>query len=73
MKTTKKQKLAKQCKDMLKNCYSDGGIASDNEYNQFLCDYAPDMVQYMSVEGLLWLKDKMDRIYENTLDSDKAL
>jgi hypothetical protein len=58
---------------MLTSCYREGGIASDNEYNQFLCDHAPDMVQYMSLEGLQWLKQKMDEVYESTADFDKDL
>jgi hypothetical protein len=71
MKKTKKQALKNKCHDMLTYSYLNGGIASDNEYNQFLCDTVPKLLDYMSVEGLEYLKEEMQRIYDNMLDVDK--
>jgi len=73
MGKSRKQKLHDKCRNMMVLGYRDGGISSNNEYNQFLCDHAPDMLQYMSVEGLQWIKAQMDEVYKNTIESDKEL
>lgn len=66
-----KNTLQEQCRVLLTKSYSAGGIAGDNEYNQFLCDTVPELIQYLSVEGLRWFKKEMQHVHKNTLESDK--
>ncbi|MEK4351255.1 hypothetical protein MKX41_10435 [Paenibacillus sp. FSL R5-0475] len=58
MKKSKKVKLQEHCIIRLQYSYSDGGIAGYNECNPFLCDTIPDLVKYLSLEGIERLKEK---------------
>jgi hypothetical protein len=68
-----KAKLQQQCKTLVLKSYSEGGMASDNEYNQFLCDIIGELITHLSVEGLKFLRDEAKRVRENMLDYDKLL
>ncbi|ASA22705.1 hypothetical protein [Paenibacillus donghaensis] len=72
MKKTKKQKLQDHCVMRLNRSYSEGGIAGYNECNQFLCDLTPQLVGYLTTEGLEFLKKELDRTYDNMPDFDKG-
>ncbi|MFL1672541.1 hypothetical protein [Paenibacillus dendritiformis] len=67
MGISKKEQIA-YIQQLLQYDLSKGGMADFNEYNQFLCDIVPELVQYLTPAGRDFLQQECVKIREQMIE-----
>lgn len=68
----RKVEAIEECKTLVLNSWSEGGITSYNEYNQFLCDVIGGIIPHLSKKGIALLKQRAEEVRASMPEEDRV-